>query len=310
MIDIEVTPIECAVFFSFVRIRCRLPVGAPRLLSVVLLRDGREESLERQNTTFTRPAPSIAAEFETQAMIDREAFPDSYALQLGFRGKSVTVSCREIVDNERALYAQSMLPAFQAILGNWLIAHPGQRPTLLDIGGRARSGYHHTSGFDQCDVTIADIIADESVDVVTDVHCMSADLGIERFDFAMCISVFEHLLMPWKAVLEINRVLKPGGVIMVQTHQTVGLHDTPWDYYRFSDESWKGLFNRQTGFEIERTLMASFQRIVPLHYYTVFPGFEGAGGFNDSAVIARKTNSTQLEWPVELRDVVDSYYPA
>lgn len=310
MTDLELTPLQCTVFFSFVRIRCQLPAGAPRPLSVVLLRDGKEESLERQKIRTTRPAQSVPAEFELQAMIDRDAFPDSYALQIGFRGDSITVPCRSIVDREQAIHARSIMTPFHAMLADWHAANPGRRPTLLDIGGRARSGYRHAGAFDQCDVTVTDIIADPSVDTVTDVHRMSADLGAGRFDFAMCISVFEHLLMPWKAVLEINTVLKPGGVILVQTHQTVGLHDTPWDYYRFSDESWKGLFNRHTGFQIEHTLMSSFQHIIPLHFYGVYPGFEGAGGFNDSAVIARKTAATQLAWPVELRDIVQGNYPA
>jgi SAM-dependent methyltransferase len=310
MTELELTPLQCTVFFSFLVIRCQLPLGAPRPLSVVLLRDGQEASLERQLLRTIRPAEGVPPEFELQAMIDRDAFPDSYALQIGFRGESVTVPCRAIVYREQALHARSIMTPFLALLEEWHTANPGRRPALLDIGGRARSGNRHGSAFDQCDVTVTDIIADESVDMVTDIHRMSADLGAGRFEFALCISVFEHLLMPWKAVLEINKVLKPGGLILVQTHQTVGMHDTPWDYYRFSDESWKGLFNRYTGFQIEHTLMSNFQHIIPLHYYGVYPGFEGAGGFNDSAVIARKTASTLLEWPVELRDIIQSNYPA
>jgi SAM-dependent methyltransferase len=310
MIDIELTPLACTVFWSFLRIRCQLPVGMPRPLAIVLLRDGQEESLERQKTSITRPPPGAAVGFELEAIIDRDVFPGSYALQIGFRSESVIVPCRDIVERETALHAQSIMTPFLALLDEWLEANPGRRPKLLDIGGRSRSGIRHANGFDQCDVTVTDIIADESVDMVTDVHRMSTDLGTDRFDFAMCISVFEHLLMPWKAALEINRVLKPGGLILVQTHQTVGLHDTPWDYYRFSDESWKGLFNRQTGFHIERTLMSNFQHIVPLHFHGVYPGFEGAGGFNDSAMIARKIGVSALAWPVELREIIQSEYPA
>ena len=225
---------------------------------------------------------------------------------MGFRGHVATMPCRDIVELERALYAKSIMNAFTDQVDEWRAEHPGQRPKLLDSGGRARSGISHSDQFaEHCGVTVTDII----VDVVADVHRMSEAPGEHQFDFAMCVSVFEHLLMPWKAALEINKVLKPGGVIVMQTHQTVGMHDAPWDYYRFSDESWKGLLNHQTGFEIETTLMSCFQHVVPIHHYSVYPGFENAGGFNDSAVIARKIGDSAMEWPVPLTTVISSMYP-
>ena len=38
-------------------------------------------------------------------------------------------------------------------------------------------------------------------------------------------------------------MLKPGGVVITQTHQTWPVHDRPWDFFRFSKDSWRGLFN-------------------------------------------------------------------
>ncbi|WP_373690468.1 methyltransferase domain-containing protein [Sphingobium sp. DEHP117] len=58
------------------------------------------------------------------------------------------------------------------------------------------------------------------------------------FDAVYSVSVFEHLLMPWKVALEMNRVLRMGGIAYIHTHQTLGLHDMPWDFWRFSDTSW------------------------------------------------------------------------
>jgi hypothetical protein len=40
--------------------------------------------------------------------------------------------------------------------------------------------------------------------------------------------------MPWKAVIEIIKVMSPGGLIFTQPHQTWPIHETPWDYWRFS----------------------------------------------------------------------------
>jgi SAM-dependent methyltransferase len=302
-------PFECTVFFSFLRLRCQLAAGTDPPLAVTLLRDGIA-SPDRQISSITRANGSTPAEFEIESMIDRLSFPDHYALKLAFPRGSVIIACADIVERERTLHARTCLPEFRRLIALWQQANPGCRPSVLDIGGRARSGHRLSADFAACDVLTADIVADDSVDVVTDIHQMSSSLGPDRFDFAICVSVFEHLLMPWKAVLEINKVLKPGGIVLVQTHQTVGLHDFPWDYYRFSDESWKGLFNPQTGFRILTTLMAGFQRIVPLHYYAVYAGFENAGGFNDSSVIACKTGNSHLEWPVALGDVIETAYPA
>ena len=309
MSGFELTPMECTVFFSFLHLRCLLPAGVGQPLSVLMVRNGREESLERQRLSTTAATNEQAASFSLEALIERDSFPDGYSIKLGFRDRSETVSCQDIVERERTLHARSILVEFYKHLASWLEVNPGRRPAMLDIGGRARSGYRYSSLFNQCDVVVADIVDDNSVDVVTDVHCMSDDLGCERFDFAICVSVFEHILMPWKAALEINKVMKPGGLVLIQTHQTVGLHDVPWDYYRFSDESWKGLFNSRTGFHIEHTLMASFQRIVPMHHYAVVNGFEAAGGFGESAVIARKVRACDLEWKVTHDDIVASCYP-
>jgi hypothetical protein len=308
--DAQVLPIECTVFYSFLRVFCHLPHRPRRPLEIRLLRAGAEEDPDRHNVAITRLADDGGYSFTIEALIDRAEFPDSYAIKIVDRSDVLVVPLRDVTELETAMNARSMMGDFHELVNAWVAAHPGQRPRLLDIGGRARSGNRHADMFGHCDVTILDIVAGEDVDLVCDVHRMGAEIGQERFDFAICISVFEHLVMPWKAVLEINKVMRQDGVVLIATHQTTGMHDLPWDYYRFSDESWKGLFNAQTGFAIEKTMMGNFQRIVPQHYYGVFPGFENAGGFAESAVIARKTAGTSLSWPVEAMDLLQTSYPA
>ena len=50
------------------------------------------------------------------------------------------------------------------------------------------------------------------MDVVGDAHTLSRHYPDAAFDAVMAFSVLEHLLMPWKLVIELNRVLKPGGI--------------------------------------------------------------------------------------------------
>lgn len=92
------------------------------------------------------------------------------------------------------------------------------------------------------------------VDVVGDIHELSKVVGENRFDGIISCSTFEHIQYPWVAAVEICRVLKPGGLFFVQTHQSFPLHAFPSDYWRFTEEGLKTLFAEQIGFEVLGTL--------------------------------------------------------
>ena len=98
----------------------------------------------------------------------------------------------------------------------------GARGAAVDPRLRAVGGY---VGFD--------IRPGPNVDVVGDVHRLSKHVS-GPFDAVYAISTFEHLAMPWKAVLEINAVLADGGLLFVATHQTWPPHELPWDFWRYS----------------------------------------------------------------------------
>ena len=72
------------------------------------------------------------------------------------------------------------------------------------------------------------------MDVMGDAHKLSDYFDKDSFDVIFSMSVFEHLAMPWKVALELNKVLKPGGMMLHTTHQTWPLHEEPWDYWRYS----------------------------------------------------------------------------
>ena len=301
--------VECTVFYSFLRMLiCASDSNAGEvILWARLVAVGVELAPNGQNQDFI-VGPQQHGILE--ALINRDAFPKNYDVEvLTSKGKH-RVNCGDLVDVERQEYTRSSLGGFLTILDEWRGKNPGCSPKVLDIGGRARSGFLLSEHLLGCDVTVLNIRADAEVDVVADIHSMTDALGEERFDFLISVSVFEHLVMPWKAALEINKVLKHGGVALIQTHQTVGMHDLPWDYFRFSDESWKGLFNVATGFEIVTTAMSDFVRVVPNHYFNVSKDYETAGGFYASSVIVRKIGATQLSWPVEMTSIVSTMYPA
>ena len=84
---------------------------------------------------------------------------------------------------------------------------------VLEIGARARSGVTRRELFPPPVVYVGlDVSAGPNVDVVGDAHHLS-QFVTGKFDAAFSISTFEHLLMPWKVVLELNKILRDGGLV-------------------------------------------------------------------------------------------------
>ena len=308
IMDLPFYLVESTAMFSFVRLRFTLADDKDKIVSASILRKGKHSACAM------KPVQNFSTDTANcgiiEVLLERKDFPDDYHIEVVSRASVFTASCRNLVEDERTRHSRSGLDHFLKAAAEWRLSHPGAMPKVLDIGGRARSGYLLAEHLPGCDVTVLDIHSDTGVDVVADIHEMSDILPTNHFDFIVCVSVFEHLVMPWKAAIEINKVLRQDGVIFIQTHQTVGLHDRPWDYFRFSDDSWKGIFNRATGFEILETFMSNFVRITPMRYYAIEPTSEQAGGFYESSVVAKKIAATKMIWPVALSSIVDTAYPA
>jgi SAM-dependent methyltransferase len=86
-----------------------------------------------------------------------------------------------------------------------------------------------------------DIEKDDDVDVVGDIHALPPE-WTGKFDLFIANAVWEHLDRPWIAAKEVARVLSPNGIFTVGTHQTFPLHGYPHDFFRFSKEALRLLF--------------------------------------------------------------------
>ncbi len=105
--------------------------------------------------------------------------------------------------------------------------------TFLEIGGRgAESALVRQRVANNWRYLALDIKPGDNVDVVGDVHTMSSQLGKAAVDVVYSVSVFEHLYMPWRAVLEIGAVLKVGGLCYIHTPYFWPVHEIPWDFFR------------------------------------------------------------------------------
>ncbi len=86
----------------------------------------------------------------------------------------------------------------------------------------------------------------DGVDIVADLEAMTpfADASVSRI---ICDNVLEHVPHPQKAVSELRRILKSGGVLYVSTPFYYPFHPSPSDYTRWTKE---GLLELFEGFEV------------------------------------------------------------
>lgn len=181
--------------------------------------------------------------------------------------------------------------------------------SVLEIGSRARSGVDRLDRLGDRAYVGMDIVAGPNVDVVGDVHELSTLFPSRSLDGVFALSVFEHVLMPWKAAVEINRVLSTGGLVFIETHQTFPLHEVPWDDLRFSDTSWQGIFNSATGFEILATALGETASVVPTVQHPNNRQVMLSDACMNVGVLAKKTAESTVDWQVSLSEVVNTQYP-
>ena len=85
-----------------------------------------------------------------------------------------------------------------------------------------------------------DIKAGPGVDVVASVYDLPFDDN--SFDIILCLVVLEHLKEPSRAIVEMGRVLKPSGQILVSVPFLLPIHDAPDDFWRFTKYGLEILF--------------------------------------------------------------------
>ncbi len=138
---------------------------------------------------------------------------------------------------------------------------------LLDIAPQVHEGAEPY--FTRSIIETLDIDSESSASYIADI-CANNKKTIPdgRFDFVVCTEVLEHTLQPFDAVLEIGRILKPGGLVFVSAPFNFRIHGPLPDCWRFTEHGLRALFKN---FEIVELngLEADDRWLMPVHYTLV-----------------------------------------
>jgi SAM-dependent methyltransferase len=126
---------------------------------------------------------------------------------------------------------------------------PGMR--ILEVGSREVTGESDArQRFHKAEYIGFDYYPGRNVDIVGDAHRLSSYFPAgERFDIIYSGACFEHFAMPWVVALEIAKLLKVGGLVLVETHFSYSSHERPWHFFQFSDLALRVLFSEALGFQ-------------------------------------------------------------
>lgn len=108
--------------------------------------------------------------------------------------------------------------------------------SVLNVGASGEVGSRLSQALTQNNPPIELISTDIDPDRNPDVVCDVCDMPFSdnSFDAVFLIEVLEHVHNPPKALSEIYRVLKPGGILIFSVPFIFPLHDRPGDYFRYT----------------------------------------------------------------------------
>jgi SAM-dependent methyltransferase len=119
---------------------------------------------------------------------------------------------------------------------NFPIASP-----LVEMGARAAAGQEDINDmrpiFEAAEHIGCDIQSGRGVDRIEDIHHLS--FADESIGTVVALETLEHVADPIRAVEEMYRVLRPGGVLAISSLMFFPIHAHPWDYWRFTPEAFE-----------------------------------------------------------------------
>jgi SAM-dependent methyltransferase len=134
----------------------------------------------------------------------------------------------------------------RSALARWLRGEAaelaGREPVrILDVGCGVKPYYPFFADVAATYVGV-DVVENPAADLIGSVEALPVDDA--SFDLVLCTQVLEHCDDPAQAVRELRRVTAPGGRVLASTHGVQVYHPSPVDYWRWTHEGLRRLFEQ------------------------------------------------------------------
>jgi SAM-dependent methyltransferase len=130
-------------------------------------------------------------------------------------------------------------------LAQWLRAEAarldGKKVRILDVGCGPKPYYPFFADVASEYVGV-DVVENPAAELLGAVEALPVEDA--SFDLVLCTQVLEHADDPAKAVSELRRVTRPGGRVLASTHGVQVYHPSPVDYWRWTHEGLRRLFEQ------------------------------------------------------------------
>ena len=114
---------------------------------------------------------------------------------------------------------------------------------LVEMGSRAADGQEDIADvrdiFGAAEHIGCDIQPGLGVDRIEDIHHLT--FATDSVGTVIALETLEHVADPIRAVQEMHRVLRPGGVLAISSLMFFPIHEHPWDYWRFTPQGFEQL---------------------------------------------------------------------
>ena len=129
-------------------------------------------------------------------------------------------------------------------LAQWLRAQAaelggGAPVRILDVGCGVKPYYPFFAEVASEYVGV-DVVENPAAELLGPVEALPVEDA--SFDVVLCTQVLEHCDDPAQAVRELRRVTRPGGRVLASTHGVQVYHPSPVDYWRWTHEGLRRLF--------------------------------------------------------------------
>jgi len=131
-------------------------------------------------------------------------------------------------------------------LARWLRAQAaelegGAPVRILDVGCGVKPYYPFFADV-VTEYVGVDVVENPAAELLGPVEALPVDDA--SFDVVLCTQVLEHCDDPAQAVRELHRVARAGGRVLASTHGVQVYHPSPADYWRWTHEGLRRLFEQ------------------------------------------------------------------